>query len=65
MQTNEGGGAADAGFDFPTAPEVGGASGRPLSFIHTLGQRSDLVLCFVNANEVRCQDVVKIIIMSH
>lgn len=59
MQTNEGGGAVDAGFDFPTVPEVGGASGRPMSFIHTLGQRSGLVLCFVNAKEVRCQDVVK------
>lgn len=59
MQTNEGGGAADAGFDFPTVPEVGGASARPVRFIHTLGQRSDLVLYFVNANEVRSQDVVK------
>lgn len=59
MQTNEGGGAADAGFDFPIVPEGGGATARPLSFIHTLGQRSDLVLYFVNANQVRRQDVVK------
>jgi len=59
VQTNEGGGVADAGFDFPTVPEVGGASARSLRFIHTLGQRSDLVPYFVNANEVRSEDVVK------
>lgn len=58
MQTNEGGGAADARIDIPTVPEGGGAPAKPLWFIHTLGQRSDLVLCFVNVKEVRCQDVV-------